>query len=638
MDEFTHDPDDTPSLPGLTMNFNDTSRCDFVSLEPSPFVNTNSPPLDRDGSIQCAQPSSTVHFTPRPMNNNMSYQLDEVILDRIDNELEGIPKDQFINRLLESTDSSEEMLSNYRSELSKRAKRVCNTPLGMLKDRRKTRKESASMKYANDCFLLKQYLDGNIQDISNIFRKGAEQSDCQAEPTSNSGSISDFDIRNIKETISVLQADVIMLKRQLMESEKKCDSMNKDINDVKCDLVSCAATISQHLKDSSLQDDSPNLAKCLRLLTTRVQKLQESSNSTSSKVSEIQTSVRDNTILIGNINDNESASKNKVKLQMKDLTEKIDSDGAKLHQYHIKNQELENSLKSLSSKLKNSEHRNATPNADNIERSFNNLAQDMGAKFQIMCQNIEISMKNMSSAICSSIVRPTQPPSEESPSNSSQFDTATHSDSTALFVASKVQPQSTSSSNNHVPCATTPATSKNDIMNITSTDNTTRKDLVNTSNCTYYTQYLPATSNSDITNITSTDNTTRKHLVNTSNCTDYTQDQPNTNHGLFRGVVRRRAKSYIITGIDLDSNENGIHDFLFSLDVPCKSVKFLFTRRTDCKVAQIIVDENYSEIIENPNIWPSGIFCRPWMKKTDYMSRHRRFHSRNQSENDNIVN
>jgi len=92
--------------------------------------------------------------------------------------------------------------------------------------------------------------------------------------------------------------------------------------------------------------------------------------------------------------------------------------------------------------------------------------------------------------------------------------------------------------------------------------------------------------------------------------------------GHFKGVIRKQAKSYIITGVDLDSNDVGLGLFLEELDITYRSAKFLSTRRTDCQVVQIVVNEEQSELMENPDTWPTGMSCRPWLKRSEYMQRH----------------
>lgn len=46
------------------------------------------------------------------------------------------------------------------------------------------------------------------------------------------------------------------------------------------------------------------------------------------------------------------------------------------------------------------------------------------------------------------------------------------------------------------------------------------------------------------------------------------------------------------------------------MGITCKLVKFLQTRRSDCQVAQIVVDENQAVVIENADLWPEGVICR----------------------------
>ena len=96
-----------------------------------------------------------------------------------------------------------------------------------------------------------------------------------------------------------------------------------------------------------------------------------------------------------------------------------------------------------------------------------------------------------------------------------------------------------------------------------------------------------------------------------------------THRGHFKGVLRKKAKSYFLTGIDPDSDELGLYDFLEELGVVCKSARFLDTKRQDCLVAQIVVNEDQKDVVEDPNTWLEGIVCREWQKRSDYRARQR---------------
>ena len=84
----------------------------------------------------------------------------------------------------------------------------------------------------------------------------------------------------------------------------------------------------------------------------------------------------------------------------------------------------------------------------------------------------------------------------------------------------------------------------------------------------------------------------------------------------FTGVLRKHVKVYVVTGIDLESTEEGLCDFLKDLNVQFKSAKFKYTR-TDCRVARVVEDANDSSIVEDENNWPERIHCRSWLKVED---------------------
>ena len=126
-----------------------------------------SPPLNDNGDVQCGQPTSeSIDISligPRP----------SVSFDKFDTELNGLPRTSYLNKLIELSNASEETLSHYRNELSKRAKQRHNAPSGELKDRRNTTRTTIAEKYASDCFTIYQFLSSNIADIDDLYRKSS---------------------------------------------------------------------------------------------------------------------------------------------------------------------------------------------------------------------------------------------------------------------------------------------------------------------------------------------------------------------------------------------------------------------------------------------------------------------------------
>ncbi|KAH3819476.1 hypothetical protein DPMN_121213 [Dreissena polymorpha] len=88
--------------------------------------------------------------------------------------------------------------------------------------------------------------------------------------------------------------------------------------------------------------------------------------------------------------------------------------------------------------------------------------------------------------------------------------------------------------------------------------------------------------------------------------------QQNRRRGRFSTVARKHHKSYVIKGIGLDSDLEGLDDFFTNdMRITYRSVNFLVTSRKDCKVAQIVVDTVQAEKIDESISWPEGISCRP---------------------------
>ena len=73
------------------------------------------------------------------------FQVDDVVVDLLNRELTGQPKESYITTLISTTDSSAEVISTYQLELSKL---YDNAQTGILKDRRKTNKTSLAEKLA----------------------------------------------------------------------------------------------------------------------------------------------------------------------------------------------------------------------------------------------------------------------------------------------------------------------------------------------------------------------------------------------------------------------------------------------------------------------------------------------------------
>ena len=133
----------------------------------------------------------------------------------------------YLRKLLTTTDSSAEVISNYRTELSKQAKSCIseNTPVGILKDRRKTKNTSIAEKLAGDCYQLQQFLEYNITDVDDLYRKTLNTPLVQNQTMNSPCAQSTLMLPNLKEDLVSLKADILFLKRSVSESDSKFERL-----------------------------------------------------------------------------------------------------------------------------------------------------------------------------------------------------------------------------------------------------------------------------------------------------------------------------------------------------------------------------------------------------------------------------
>ena len=538
-----------------------------------------SPPLNDNGDVQCGQPTNDLIDTsatdPPP-----SYSF-----DYFDTELNGLPKTSYLNKLIELSNASEEIISQYRIELSKRAKLRHNAPSGELKDRRNTTRTTIAEKYASDCFTIYQFLSSNITDIDDLYRRSSIMppfsSSSQSTPAKNVPRAHDLkltinDVSVLKGAVASLKADVHVLKRESDASKQKIEDMGlvlrTEISEIKHELKTCSDVISNHKQFFTSQQDGIQLSDSIKAICTHISKLDNAKNALNKEVSDLKVSVKHNSGNISNLYDEKTTRKNSLKLQMSELRNQLTDDISKVASSTAQIPEHETNIKTIQTKLKEIEHKTNSNNVNQFEKSFDKFSKELGAKFDRLCSAMETTLQKVTS-------KPLPPDNQQPPvtlnSAPTNIERANHQvtprpqrkgeDEFEMLKAYPLPPNDNNYESDHAP--------------------------------TY----------------------------NTAHSYDREQSQQNDQKtSYFTGVLRKKAKAYLITGIDPNSTEEGLKDFLESNDITYKSVKFLFTKRTDCKVAQIVVNEDQSAILENPEAWPRGISCRPWMKYADYKSRHER--------------
>jgi hypothetical protein len=100
---------------------------------------------------------------------------------RLDKELVNLPRDMYIEKLLEVAHDSEDIVTWYRSVLFSRARSFPGCPAGYLVVRKNRNGVSSLLKYARDCYSLAIFLKGDPCEIDSIFSKKKSNLNIQAE-------------------------------------------------------------------------------------------------------------------------------------------------------------------------------------------------------------------------------------------------------------------------------------------------------------------------------------------------------------------------------------------------------------------------------------------------------------------------
>ena len=121
--------------------------------------------------------------------------------------LYNLSKDEYIRILLYIFESNEDSVAGYRA-------RACdNPPLGLLKERRKSVKGSIVQKNAHDCFILNQFVSGNMSDINHLF-KTQQSHNAETAVCSQHSEMYANETTLIKNSVSEMQTENTYLKQK----------------------------------------------------------------------------------------------------------------------------------------------------------------------------------------------------------------------------------------------------------------------------------------------------------------------------------------------------------------------------------------------------------------------------------------
>lgn len=222
----------------------------------SNLSNTIDSVLNEEDTMQCAyspQNSEIVHvLTNNPVSENQpEHNLVEETFpntvltnctcdfESFDNVLQNLPKEMYIEKLLQLTSSNEQLIIEYRTFLCSRAKTIEGCPKGNLIQRRNTKANPSSVRYAKDCFALYIFCNGDNSHLSDVFDKKQDISEISSAFTIDQHYITQTLVERMHELeVSASGTDKIIknMQKTITDLKSKNSSLIAEVDKMKSDI------------------------------------------------------------------------------------------------------------------------------------------------------------------------------------------------------------------------------------------------------------------------------------------------------------------------------------------------------------------------------------------------------------------
>ncbi len=165
------------------------------------------------------------------------------VIQRMTNIFRGLPRDMFVNKVIQCYRSSER-LESIRADLFEYLKGYDEFPYGAgveLKRRVQTRAgDPLVSKLAKDIYTLVSVIEGaeyaELTDLMSLSRHGKSTRSVSSFQTQNTCNC-DAEIKSLKDTVAMLTADIVLLKQNLAADELRFEQ-SKTVKQSVCNLKS----------------------------------------------------------------------------------------------------------------------------------------------------------------------------------------------------------------------------------------------------------------------------------------------------------------------------------------------------------------------------------------------------------------
>jgi hypothetical protein len=178
------------------------------------------------------------------LNNVMANCINDFV--SYDSELQNLPKDVYIERLIQLTSSNEQLLMEYRSYISSRAKAMEGCPKGNLIQRRNLKNNPSLVRYTKDCYALYLFCNGDNSHVSEVFDKKLDASEISSTIAIDLHYVMQTLVERVHELeVNATGTDKIIknMQKTIIDLKSKNSTLSVEIEKMKSDIqahaISC---------------------------------------------------------------------------------------------------------------------------------------------------------------------------------------------------------------------------------------------------------------------------------------------------------------------------------------------------------------------------------------------------------------
>lgn len=186
------------------------------------------------------------------LNDAPSTSTNDFVL--FDNVLQNVPKEFYIEKLLQLSSSNEQIIIEYRALLCTRAKTIEGCPKGNLIQRRTTKGNPSSVRYAKDCYALYMFCNGDTSHLTDVFDKKHDPSDTPKSLNIDLHCLTQTlleRVRELESTVSNTNKVIKNMQKTISDLKSKNTALTADIDKVKNDFEAHSITCETFRKTTN---------------------------------------------------------------------------------------------------------------------------------------------------------------------------------------------------------------------------------------------------------------------------------------------------------------------------------------------------------------------------------------------------